>query len=386
MDPTGPSNILPISPPEDTGFAAFFECFEALKEEEKKLNTLSSLFKNMPLAAFKGAGGLKFQAELLTILQKAKSEIEHLLQKMDKNDDAPVSPPIDPKKTSDLKELAKTFSAEKAKKFETLAETSGKKALQILSKKEAVESPKNSPTTAAESKKELNTANASAGAALPEPARTLAKQTLLHLALQQLAGALEMKILERAPPSTILQKIKPLIDHLIVVVETQENMARPSPKLVQLVRFLSQTFADMRQLSWLAFFKGSPESSPKPLQKSSSPAQKEHVLEKEGRRFEESSLEEQRPLAETSKRAPSQIFPPEKRETLSPLPDPKAIASLFTDKGAPETKREQLREIAPWAAPYTAPKSELSPRSKMKKKPKSPWRRLDKEDKEDDLP
>lgn len=387
MDPTGPSQILPVLPPDESGLAAFFECFEALQEGEKKSDPLSALFKNIPPAGFKNTDGFKFHAQLLTVLHKTKSEIEHLLQKMETKEDPPVASPISSRETSNLKENGKPFPSKKAKSFETLAETSGKKALQILSKKEFPESKMNSPF-AREREREPNS-SASPSAAkqtLPEPPRNLARQNLLHLTLQQLVGALEMKILEKAPPAAILQKIKPLIDHLIVVVETQENMARPSPKLVQLVHFLGQTFSDMRQLSWPSLFKKASESASEPPTKTASSSQKGQVSEKGLRRFEMSSLETANSLGE-QKKASSHLAAPAKGTSLPPSStSTAALSNLFTEKSGTETKREMPREITPWAAPYTAPKSEPRLRIKLKKKPKSPWRRSEKEDREDDLP
>jgi len=378
--PTGPMDKVDISqiPPisaDETGFAAFFESFETLQDGDEKLKAASSVFKNAVLPERKSPLGLKFsyQVHLLTALQKTKSEIETLLQKMEaKGEEAPISTPAfypGEKELKPFKEGEKPALPEKRERFTFLAETSGKKALQIFSKGQTQESKMSSlPSKEKEFPVEPNPYPTKT--MQPESSKNFGKQKLLHLALEQLVGALEIKILEKNSPTAILQKIQPLLDHLIFVVKTEDNMARPSPKLIQLVRSLGEAFSTVRQLSWDAFFKPGVERLLEP-----GTPQKRPVSEKAAYPPERSSLEKEKFPLSLAPSAPN-------KPVTAPVPiSPTALSRLLPEKNEAEMKGQLHRETSPWAAPYSAvSKLESRLRLKLKKREKTPRKRKEKEE------
>ncbi|HAB98368.1 MAG TPA: hypothetical protein DCE71_00930 [Parachlamydiales bacterium] len=171
------------------------------------------------------------------------------------------------------------------------------------------------------------------------------------------ASSLPLNTLDRLPAAELWQKIKPLLEHLIVVVETQENMSNPSQKLVNLIRLSLRNHTSFTNLDVSSLIK-TPQTA-KPLEPAHVSTQQKTFQEKAPEAF---SLKSQETFSSLSIAKPTEL-----------------------DPSFPVAPRPSSQTHQPFAAPYTAEKKIEERKKTQKKKRKGFWSSKDPEE-EKNLP
>ncbi len=333
-------------PMEAADFFAFLEEMKKLLEgiHEAILDSKKVFTKN-PETFFK----LDHQVNILMKFEKACSEMETFWQEM--RGDSTLLPKLPERKLNNKSSRLPTGEKnEPVEGYVALADLSGKKAKEIFfpprgdEQKNLKASPSSSNLFRSPPASRENVRSELPFAPKQEQPKPLSRPA------PSLRCFAQPNILERAPMTELWQKIKPLLDHLIVVVETQENMSKPSEKLVQLVRSFMESHSSFMNLDVFSLLKV--PTGRKALEPANVSAQPKPSSEK-------------KPLPSPSK--PSTALPSpfsEKMEApTSPLPE----APLPQD---PKT-------FQPFAAPYIEEKKLEERKSPHKKKRKKFWFRKD---------
>lgn len=362
MDPIN-TNSLNLSLSPEGALTHLLEFLESLQEIEEKPGSsiASSLFQQVSPGSVKGGETMKFshQVQLLKILQKTKTELDELLEKMEGNE-------VSKNDLSQTKNDPNPSHKEEGLAFS--AKTLDRKAFEVLLKREKIFSPF---TASLEKEKKNGDLAASVLKSEPENLEKEAKETRLSSAFRTLMAFLDARNVERIPTAELIQKMKPFLDHLIVVVETQENMSKPSQKLTQLVRHLAGSSSFLKELSWSSLFKADPSEIKKGEEALS---QGKQISKSKESSFEKAKNAYENPSSQI-------LFSTQGSKSLA---SPQPIKELFPEEAKEQAQRLSPKEITPWAAPYSAQKLGARSRFKDKKKEKGPFRRKEKEDPEAD--
>lgn len=383
MNPINPNPLNPTAA-EELLIEKFLEFLQAFHEAEEKPLRPTSLFSQIIQNGLKGVFPLKIshQVQLLEIFQKTKVEVEEILGKAEvpKNSQPTekerlqaIQKKVDPVFRS-LKPETKTSATREH--FAASGKILEKNPTLTPEKKEGQTNPslKSAPAEKNEFKNvEFSSFLNSKEVENKNPA-LLFKQDVLRKAIQTLFTFLDPAKIERAPTLEIMQQIKPLLDHLIVVVETQQNMSHPSQKLVQLIRSLSETSSFFKHLAWSDLFK---------VEKSSADPMKAKTVS------ERSTIAEKTPAPISPVKGEKPSDPPSLFTPSSSKPAPfssiRESELALPKETAADLAKVHPKEPTPWAAPYTAPKTGIQSRLKTKKKEKDFWKKRKEKEDEDSL-
>lgn len=375
---------LPLPQPTET--PDFLEFLEIVKSLLKELNEATgdskNVFRSFPLP---GAPlQLRRQVQILINLEKMHSEMETFLQQIERGE----------KTFQGLSKAHETLIKSGSSCLSTLpdpaskegrcivsADISGKKAKEIFFALRA--SVKPLAKTRASAPKELNPSVHSPKKTTLQTSPFLKQQgeSVPSSPITKVSPKppIQLNLLDKPPVAELWQKIKPLLDHLIVVVETQENMSKPSKKLVGLVRSFIRDQNFFAALDVSSFLKMEP---PTKTLKSAHVSPESKLSSKKPSPAVKSLLSSPPPE--------SKMIPPRSLNLIPFLPSLSPEKIIESTQILPETSPklpQKTKNEQPFAAPFTAEKKIERRKSSWKKKLKGFWsKRKPEEDPEEKNP
>jgi hypothetical protein len=377
----------PLSLSQTTETPDFLEFLEVVKSLLKELNEATGDSKNIfRLFSLPGTPlQLRRQVQMLINLEKMHSEMETLLQQIEKGQEtfqglSKAHETLIKSGSSRLSALPDPASKEG--RCIVSADVSGKKAKEIFFALRASVTPlaKTTVSTPKQPNPSVHSPQKTSLQTIP-----LLKQQGEGAQSSQIAKVLpkppiQLNLSDKPPVAELWQKIKPLLDHLIVVVETQENMSKPSQKLVGLVRSFIRDQNFFTDLDVSSFLKMAPPTKTLKLA---------HVS-LEQKFSSKNPLPTVKSLLSSPTPPESKMIPPRSLSLtpfLPPLSSKKIIESTQILPEASSKLHQETKNEQPFAAPFTAEKKIERRKSSWKKKLKGFWsKRKPEEDSEEKNP
>lgn len=358
MNPIDDMN-KPLPQPPASGAPELLEFLDEMKGLLTELGEAVAESKNV-LQSFNFLGApllASHQVNILINFEKARTEMQTLLQKIENGGEP--SQALSKEKIPDLSKRSEPKEAN----YIASASTSEKKAGEILFSLRASVNPsvENSSLPDKGQTGSFQTFSSQSNPLAKEPKISQPAFQASEPSPLEKRPAHQFNISAQAPMVEILQKIKPLLDHLLVVVETQENMSRPSQKWTGLVRSLIRSQASLSALDIASLLK------PAPTKKNLDPSQVSQ---------DRKAASDKQPFVKTL------LSPPQPSRSASPCSEFLAAPSMPFSEPSPKTPQDPKVQ-QPFAAPFTAEKKiERRKKGSWKKKLKSFWSKRDPEEEE----